>query len=492
MLERNVISPASGLLALTCAIAVGILGALSPALAPAAVAFACLMWLLIRQVQTAAYVYAALTPLIVGLDRGALLPGIRLNEALLAALWAALFIRLMTDWLRDRGRTPRLESVDYAIAGLVLFSSAVPLAWMYARGRSVSGDDLVFALALCKFAAIYALFRITVRNARQVSTVLQLTLGSCAVVAVIGLLQAAGFPATRLLLQYYAAEGDDHKLDILHASSTIGSPIAFADVMSICAALAVAFAFLRPRQRLLYSSGAALFAVSTIASGQFSALIGLGAILFALGAMLGKWRQLLGGLLITALGAVPLLGPVLAERLSNLDPGTGLPVQWTGDAGRWTNLTEHVWPPIFTQLNWLTGVRTSARLPSPYPWREWIWIESGYTWTLWAGGVFLLTACTVYLVLAYRAASHLAMSQVRPIAALGMGTAAGVIQLAVLMIFDPHLTMRGSADLLFSLVAICVTFAGSQGRPSNDPGASATPLFATHGSAVEEDGLQRV
>ncbi|MCZ2825572.1 MULTISPECIES: hypothetical protein [unclassified Modestobacter] len=450
------------------------------------------MWLVTRQVQTAAYVYAVLTPLIVGLDRGALLPGIRLNEALLAALWVALIIRLTTDWLRDRGSIPRFESVDYAVAALVLFSSAVPLAWMYARGRSISGDDFVFALTLFKFAAIYALFRITVRNARQVSIVLRLTLGSCAVVGVIGLLQAAGVPATRLLLQYYAAEGDAHKLDILHASSTIGSPIAFADVMSICAALTVALAFSQPRQRSLYSAGAALFAVSTIASGQFSAVIGLVVILLVLGAMLGKWRQLLGGLLVTGLAATPLLGPVVAERLGDLDPRTGLPVQWTGDAGRWTNLTEHVWPSIFTQLNWLTGVRTSARLPSPYPWREWIWIESGYTWALWAGGVFLLTACAAYLLLAYRAAGHIATSHLGPVAALGMGTAAGVIQLAVLMILDPHLTMRGSADLLFSLVAICVTFAGSQGHPTGHPGAHASPRFTARGSHVEEDGLQRV
>jgi hypothetical protein len=209
---------------------------------------------------------------------------------------------------------------------------------------------------------------------------------------------------------------------------------------------------------------AALFGTAALASGQVSGLIGLVTCLAVLIGLSGRWKELLGASSLVALASLPLLVPVINERLGGLDPATGLPRQWTGDAGRWTNLTEYIWPQIFSGFNWLFGVRTAARIPSPYPWREWIWIESGYTWALWAGGIPLLVACVCFLIYASKGAVLVAHSYGGVSSAIGAATLAGVAQLGVLMVLDPHITMRGSADLLFALVGVTATLSSPRLR----------------------------
>ena len=100
------------------------------------------------------------------------------------------------------------------------------------------------------------------------------------------------------------------------------------------------------------------------------------------------------------------------------------------------------------------GVRPAARVAAPETWRDWVYIESGHTWLLWTGGlplllVFFALTWTVVENLYVLATSDKTFSGVAAIAAL-----AATAMIFVLMLFDPHLTVRGTADLYFPLLAL--------------------------------------
>ena len=99
-------------------------------------------------------------------------------------------------------------------------------------------------------------------------------------------------------------------------------------------------------------------------------------------------------------------------------------------------------------------MRPAARIAAPEPWREWIFIESGYTWLLWTGGLPLLLAFTFFIHRASIDLRAVIREAADPMAVAALGALSWLIAMSVLMLFDPHLTIRGSADLFFPLLAL--------------------------------------
>jgi len=202
---------------------------------------------------------------------------------------------------------------------------------------------------------------------------------------------------------------------------------------------------------------AAFFALACLASGQASGVIALlvGALVSAVAT--GRTKQLaLAGAPVAAVGGL-LLSPVLARRLDALDPVTGLPLSWTGPDGRLANLLRYVLPELGKDWSWLFGVRPATRIATPAePWRDWLWIESGYAWLMWTGGIPLLVAFVVYTSLVWRTARRSLRCGDDLQRALAVPALAGVAVLVLLMVLDQHVVLRGSADLLFPLVGLLV------------------------------------
>ncbi len=428
----------------------------------------------------AAYVVLAVTPLTAGLGRSALIPLLRPHEAVALALGTGVALRAVAGGLHLRPAA-QPDPLGLPLVLMVAASSVLPLLWMVARGLPQTQDDLLYAAAIAKFAALYLLIRTSVRAGGSVAACLWVTVAAGALVAVVAILQSlqvAGIP--QLVFRYYGSQ-DLGVLALGRGSSTLGSSIAAGDVMVFDLAICLGWLLRAPSRSWLRGGSATwrllpplvlLFTAGALASGQVSALIGLVVAVAAVAYLArraqaadvvrraGPVRLLTGLGAATAVGAV-LLWPVIHARLVQFDTLSGLPRAWQV---RLDNLTGFVWPQLFSGYNWLFGVRPSARIRADVPWGPYIYVESGHTWLLWTGGIPLALAFLYFMWVAVRTTARAARTTAAPGVA-ATASFASLLVVFVLMSFDPHITMRGTADLLFSLLAMAVPSVAGEAPP---------------------------
>jgi hypothetical protein len=332
----------------------------------------------------------------------------------------------------------------------------------FGRDLPFSRDDLLYALVLWKYYLIYRLFRYAITTATQVKICLVLAMISSAMVASIAVLQVRGLFGVRELLWTYYDRPFEGLPGIVadRGTSTVASSFGMADMMAMCLALALAWL---PDQltgrKLILGSAAGVFVVGCMVSGQFSGAIGLAIAVLTVGLVTGRTRRLLVAAVPLTLAASVLLWPVIEKRLSGFHSLAGLPRSWLA---RLDNLERFVWPELISWPNWLIGVRPSARIPAPEAWREWIYIESGYAWLLWTGGLPMLAAFLWFVWISYRELAESVRNGQTSIRVAAVAAIAGLAIMVMLMLFDPHLTMRGTADLFFPLLALSRTVSGHE------------------------------
>jgi hypothetical protein len=417
--------------------------------------------------QWAAYLLFAVTPLTAGLTRGSSIPLLRPYEAVEIMLGAGVTLRAFTH-RRAGYRLPlRLTGIDVAILAMAVTSSLLPLLWMAARGLPPTVEDLLYTAKIWKFYGLFLLVRASVRTDRQVARCLQVSLAVYSVVAVVAMLQAmnvAGVP--QLVNTIYGAEGNVFPREG-RGTSTLGSSIAVGDVMAFHLAICAAWLLHGRGRRPLLAGLAVLFAFGGLASGQFSGVIALGVVLLAIAILTGHLRRLLLAAVPVVLIGAAVLWPVVQARIADFDISTGLPQSWMV---RYDNLRLFVWPQVFSGINWLFGVRPSEHIAVDAAWGPYIYIESGHTWLLWTGGIPFLLAFLLFTWAAARTTAAIARSHPGPRGVAASAAFASLLAVFVLMSFDPHITLRGAADLLFSLLALSIS-----GRGDNTVVTTAQP-----------------
>lgn len=446
----------AGLLGVAGACAAGWAAAVAPGAALLAGLVFTVMLAIAMYPPLAAYVLLATTPLLVGIDRGQAIPFLRPSEAVAliaaAALGARMLVLVVTG--RQLDLTLRLTRIDAAIVALAASSSVIPMMWMALRGRHITQDDVLYALVLWKFYALFLIVRLSIRTERQVDRCIRVILAASAFVAVVGIMQAIGVGSvTSFLNQFYSPQGQG-ALTSGRASATMGSSFSVADVMTSCVALTVALIVRGSRHRLLLGGLAVLFVIATLASGEFSAVIGLAVAGFSIGILIRRFGQTLFASACAAALAIVLLQPVIEERLQHIDPHSGLPSSWLA---RVTNLKVFFLPQLTSDFNWVTGVRPTSQLPNPQNVLGFVWIESGHVWLLWTGGIAMGLAFCAFVWVAMRTMGRIARARDDAIGMVAVASFTSLAAMTVLMTFDPHLTLRGAADLDFSLLALALT-----------------------------------
>lgn len=414
----------------------------------------------------AVYVLLVGTPLTAGLSRNGFIPLLRVHEALGILVGAGVCLRAFVQLCRGHRLPLRLGPLDAALLLMALTSSVLPLLWMTARGLAPTEDDLLYTATMWRFYGLFLLIRASIRTEREVSRSLHLSMAAGALVAVLSILQALGVAGVPQLLALYG--GDPGSGGVGRGSATLGSSIAVGDVMAYNFAICVALLLRTSGRRRVILLLAGLFALGALGSGQFSGVIALVVATVAIAVLSGRARWMLPTLLpIAAIGAL-VLRPVIDERLDNVEAVTGLPQSWYV---RYVNLDRYVWPELLSGNNWLFGVRPTAYLQVDASWGPIIWIESGHTWLLWTGGIPFLLAYLLFTWVAVRSTAAIARSRRGPIGVAAVGSFASLIVTFVLMSLDPHLTMRGTADLLFSLLALATAVPRTR-KPGVDTGPS--------------------
>lgn len=447
--------PIAGLLSLV----IGAAAAWGPLLCLAGLVALVLGIVVWNRPAVAAYLVIGVTPLVAGIDRGAVLPLLRPNEAIDGFVLTILLVRILVRREGERGLSIHLRPVEKALLAMAVTSSVLPIAWLVIRSLPVAGVDVSYALVLWKYLAVYLVVRLAVRNTREIHHCLQVSVAVGTAVGVIGILQVLDVFGVRALL-------DDWYLPVGHigrAGSTLALPAATADLLIFNLAIAVGLCLTRStRHRVLHLSAAGVFVVGTFAAAEFSSALGLLVALVCVAFAL-RVPAILGWAALATPMAIVVMWPVVSDRLQGFEGLHGLPTSWLG---RLHNLQTYFWPELFSGPNFLLGVRPSARVPVSGEVTGYVWIESGYTWLFWGGGIPLFLAFVYFVVTTVRLTltTIRTSSTVVQTAALAAFTAIWVI--AALMVFDPHLTYRGSADCFFGLLAL--TTVGARAKP---PGA---------------------
>ncbi len=487
-----------GLVILPGAAALGVACALRPLLAAVFVVIAVLVAAVWARPALAACLLIFLTPLTAGIDRGSALPVLRPQEALAVLLGGTLAVRGVVRMRTGQLPRIRLGPVEWALVLMAVAGSLLPLLRMAVRQEAIGQDDVLYALVLWKYLGLYVLIRASVSTDRHVRACLWLSVAASAVVAGLAILQSLGlFGVPHLLATYYAPFGYTDAF-AARGSSTLGLPAATADLAVINLAIVAGLWTRFRRYRPALAVATVVLVMGALSAGEFSSAIGLLAGVFCIAIVIQQPR-LLWAVGPAALVAGYALWPVISRRLSGFESASGLPVSWTG---RLANLQTYFWPRLFSGGNFLLGVRPAARIPVATQATGYVWIESGYTWLLWAGGIPLLAGFVFLACAAVRRGWRAGRGGMDGRSVAGIALFTAIATISVLMIFDPHLTYRGTGDAFFALLALAAPRAAlaapRAGRASENHGTGAAagvrsrtkprPGTTQHDPAIREVG----
>ncbi|MEM7338512.1 MAG: hypothetical protein AAF467_07695 [Actinomycetota bacterium] len=431
----------------------------------------------------AGYAMVAAAPAIVGLDRDQVLPFLRPNEALLGVL----IVILATRWLLySRKVDVRLNAVDVTMVGLVATGFAIPLIAQVVRLRPMGLDDILYALVFVRLGLLYGLIRHTIRTPGQVRTAIGFSLATASVLGLLGLMDSLNLLDTAERLNPYFPNAGPVADDGRGAAS-IGNPIGFGVYAAINCCLGLAMLLGGERPVVPLALATACCGLGVFGSGQIGPTLSFVVGLVVLAVLTRSVMRLTAWLAPAVLVVLVVVSPLILRRIDGFGgfEVTSATRQAIAEAGgqeesrllfdanpgsswdvRLYNLETFFIPEFNDPLNVALGVTPQARVPSPREGEDFIWIESGHLWLVWSGGIPLFIAFFGFIGVGMYTAARVSRSMVGPVGIAAVAFVAALSMLFVAQTFDPHLTLRGTADILYPLAALATTgWSAARARP---------------------------
>lgn len=439
-----------------------------------------------RYPPIAGYVMIGFAPTIVGFERGQVLPVLRPNEALLFFLAGVLVVR----WIVRGGRlNVRMWSLDVAMVLMVVAGFLLPLVVQVVRNNPLHIDDVLYAFVFVRLLILYFLFRSTIQTTRQVKIVLGVSLSVASLMGLFGTVGALNVAGLGEWLNATFSPASNFTYSQGRGMGLIGNPIGYGVYEAIHAVVAIALLLYKQQPRRWLAAAAVCCTIGLFGSAQFGPLLAFvaGAVSLAVATknvrVVMRWA--LPILLVVSVVIVPLFGQRLdrldgialsSERREQIQQDVALESQgrelYLANPGsswdvRLYNLRVLFLPEFKSPSHWVWGVSPQARVLAPPTGRSFAWIESGILWLFWTGGVPLVFGWHALLATALWVSRRLVRGSGELAAAVGAATFSVVVIVAVAQLFDPHVTLRGTVDVFYPLLAI--TVAGWVGVSSRSP-----------------------
>jgi hypothetical protein len=399
-----------------------------------------------RRPVWAAYIFLATQPFIGGIDRGKLVPLLRPSEALQFFLTAAVIAGVAVRAIQGERLSVRFTRLDRAIVILAVLASIWPLFWMFARNRIPTSTDFFSTIVMWRLAALYALFRWVIKTPEQARRCMWTLLISAGMLAVLAIFDSLGI--WRVGGIWTPAQSDGTSSG--RGGATLNSAIAVGDYLSYAFAIALVYLLRGYRPRALVAAITGVVVLGILGTGQFSAWIAAFVVVIVVARSEGEMARLAAWMVPIGVVGALVAGPVVAQRLAGFSGPQGLPPSWLG---RYDNLV-HFFLPMLGNFRWVLGVRPDSVIPAPETWRDVIYLESGYLWFFWVGGIPLLLGFCWFARAAFRHTKLVLARRHDDIGVAAVAARSAMWCLVFLSIIDMHLTLRGGGDLFFILLGL--------------------------------------
>ncbi len=385
----------SHILACLAGIGLGLFCLVSPWIALVALAGVVFCVVALSKPIALCYLMIAAISLTGGVERGRLLPLVRPNEVSLLLSVGLAFPAILANKQR------RVHISGYVICAFVLLVSGtvfIPGVSYYLRGSHLTMGDIFTLLAPLQYILLFWLFAYVPENESERRGLIQWMLFCGSIVAIVGLMQAAGIGfVTTMLTRWYAsshtagAVGAGRVTSLMAAWNALGTFL----MINILIAWAVLLSNNETLSRVNIIVSIALSVACLLASGSFAGTLGLmmGILLIEVLTRLNVqmiFRLLMGG---AGVGIVYLLfqsiiEPLIRQRLRYQFRHGGTTPQTL--VFRFKVWRETFWPVI--RQNYLWGAYLT--LPSILSWQ---YFESQYIFLWLSFGIVGLLAHLVWV-----------------------------------------------------------------------------------------------